>query len=100
MNEHLRGRDGYRFIERDGTGKELVPYRGQERAARDGATVRLTIDMGLQAIVESELDAAVKQFKPKKATIILMRPQTGEVLDTGTQVTVSWDKTQTVPVEP
>lgn len=80
LEEYLRGHDGYRYIERDRTGRELVPYRGQERAPRDGHQVRLTIDMAIQQIVESELDAAVKQFRPKMATCILMRPQTGEIL--------------------
>jgi cell division protein FtsI (penicillin-binding protein 3)/stage V sporulation protein D (sporulation-specific penicillin-binding protein) len=42
--------------------------------------VRLTIDMNLQNIVETELDTACQQFKPKKAIVILMRPQTGEIL--------------------
>lgn len=80
MNQYLEGHDGYRFIERDRTGKEIVPYRGQERAPRDGAKVRLTIDMGLQQIVENEIDAAMRQFKPKSATIILMNPKTGEIM--------------------
>ena len=31
-------------------------------------------------IVETEMDAAIAQFKPKKAIAILMRPKTGEVL--------------------
>lgn len=80
LDNYLKGHDGFRFIERDRTGRELVPYRGQERAARDGFHVRLTIDMGLQQIVESELEAACKQLKPKMAICILMRPQTGEIL--------------------
>jgi cell division protein FtsI (penicillin-binding protein 3) len=48
--------------------------------ARNGYQVHLTIDLNIQNIVENELDAAMKEFRPKKATIILMRPQTGEVL--------------------
>jgi cell division protein FtsI/penicillin-binding protein 2 len=80
MDQYLRGQDGYRFIERDRTGKEIVLYRGQERAPRNGYQVRLTIDLNLQNIVENELDAAMREFTPKKATIILMRPQTGEIL--------------------
>jgi cell division protein FtsI/penicillin-binding protein 2 len=47
---------------------------------RDGRTVVLTIDMSLQAIVESELDAALQQFKPKKATIIMMDPKSGDIM--------------------
>ena len=61
-------------------GQEIVPYRGQERAPRDGYQVHLTVDLGLQSIVEEEIDAAMKEYSPQKATIILMRPQTGEIL--------------------
>ncbi|MDQ3623304.1 MAG: penicillin-binding transpeptidase domain-containing protein, partial [Verrucomicrobiota bacterium] len=99
MSRYLEGSDGFRFIERDRTGKELVPYRGQERAPRDGATVRLTIDMGLQAIVESELEAAMKQFRPKKAIVILMRPQTGEILALANRPHYDLNQQHNVPAE-
>ena len=33
MEEYLHGQDGYRFIEHNRAGQEIVPYRGQERAA-------------------------------------------------------------------
>src|SRR5215217_7686991 len=80
MEEYLHGQDGYRFIEHNRAGQEIVPYRGQERAPRDGYQIHLTVDLGLQNIVENEIDAAVQQYSPQKATIILMRPQTGEIL--------------------
>jgi cell division protein FtsI/penicillin-binding protein 2 len=80
MEEYLHGQDGYRFIEHNRAGQEIVPYRGQERAPRDGYQIHLTIDLGLQNIVENEIDAAMAQYFPQKATIILMRPQTGEIL--------------------
>jgi len=80
MQDFLQGADGFRYIETDRTGKELVPYRGQESPAKDGCDVKLTVDLGLQNIVEFELDAACAEFKPKNATAIMMRPQTGEIL--------------------
>ena len=80
MDDYLRGHDGFRYTERDRTGKELVAYRGLERAPRDGCDVTLTIDLNIQNIVESELDAACAEYHPKKAIVILMRPQTGEIL--------------------
>jgi cell division protein FtsI (penicillin-binding protein 3)/stage V sporulation protein D (sporulation-specific penicillin-binding protein) len=80
MDEYLHGQDGYRFIEHNRAGQEIVLYRGQERAPRDGYQVHLTIDLNLQNIVENEIDAAVREYSPQKATIILMRPQTGEIL--------------------
>jgi len=80
MEEYLHGQDGFRFIEHNRAGQEIVPYRGQERPQRDGYQVHLTIDLSLQNIVENEIDAAMKEYSPQKATIILMRPQTGEIL--------------------
>lgn len=80
LDEYLRGHDGYRIIERDRTGRELVAFRGQERAPRSGHNVQLTVNMALQQIVEEELDLACRQFKPKMAVAILMRPKTGEIL--------------------
>ena len=80
METYLKGQPGFRFIERDRTGKELVPYRGQERPARDGCNVRLTVDMGLQSILETELDAAYKQYRPEVAIAIMMEPKSGRIL--------------------
>jgi cell division protein FtsI/penicillin-binding protein 2 len=80
MDEYLHGQDGYRYIEHNRAGQEIVLYRGQERAPRNGYQVQLTIDLNLQNIVENEIDAAMREYRPQKASIILMRPQTGEIL--------------------
>jgi cell division protein FtsI (penicillin-binding protein 3)/stage V sporulation protein D (sporulation-specific penicillin-binding protein) len=80
MEEYLHGQDGYRYIEHNRAGQEMVLYRGQERTPRNGYQVHLTVDLNLQNIVENEIDAAMREFTPQKATIILMRPQTGEIL--------------------
>jgi cell division protein FtsI/penicillin-binding protein 2 len=80
MEEYLHGQDGYRFIEHNRAGQEMVLYRGQERTPRNGYEVHLTVDLNLQNIVENEIDAAMREYTPQKATIILMRPQTGEIL--------------------
>src|SRR5205807_8713845 len=80
LDEYLHGQDGDRYIEHNREGKEIVLYRGQERAPRNGYQVHLTIDLNLQNIVEEEIDVAMRQYSPKKATIVLMRPQTGEIL--------------------
>src|SRR5437588_11061557 len=80
MEEYLHGQDGYRYIEHNCAGQEIVLYRGQERAPRNGYQVHLTVDLNLQNIVENEIDSAMREYTPQKATIILMRPQTGEIL--------------------
>ena len=80
MEEYLHGQDGYRYIEHNRAGQEIVLYRGQERTPRNGYQVHLTVDLNLQNIVENEIDAAMREFSPQKATIILLRPKTGEIL--------------------
>ena len=80
MDNWLAGLPGWRYFEKDGRGKELMNLTGEERAPRHGANVRLTVDLNLQQIVESELEAACKRLRPQKATVIMMRPETGEIL--------------------
>ncbi len=80
MNNRLEGHNGIRYVERDRTGRELVLYRGQDNPPEDGGAVRLTIDMSLQQIVETELDIAFKALKPKKATVVMMNPKTGDIM--------------------
>lgn len=80
MDQYLQGHDGYRYTERDRTGKEIVLYRGQERPAQDGYTVQSTVNLALQNLVENELRAAAAKYKPKGATIIMMEPRTGAIL--------------------
>jgi cell division protein FtsI (penicillin-binding protein 3)/stage V sporulation protein D (sporulation-specific penicillin-binding protein) len=80
MENYLRGIDGFRHIERDRTGREIMVYRGQEQAPRHGMNVQLTIDMGMQAILEAELDNAFRELKPDNATGVIVDPKTGEIL--------------------
>lgn len=80
LEKELSGQDGYRLIEHDRKGREIVVYRGQEQMATDGADIRLSIDMGLQAIVEKEVDDAYKKYHPESVSAVLVDPCTGEIL--------------------
>lgn len=80
FDAELSGQEGFRMIEHDRKGREIVVYRGQEQLPEEGADIRLTIDMGLQAIVEKEVDDAWKTYHPAGATAILADPMTGEIL--------------------
>lgn len=80
MEKHLAGEDGFRYTERDRRGREIVLYRGQEQAPQHGKNIRLTIDMGLQAILEEEIDATYRDLKPHTVNAIMVDPKTGEIL--------------------
>lgn len=78
--EYLAGRDGYKKEMRDLSGEVMPAHKGSIHAPINGNNVRLAIDMGIQAIVDEQLDAAVLEYDPVRATIIVMDPNTGDVL--------------------
>lgn len=80
FDRELSGQDGFRWIEHDRKGLEIVTYRGQEQLQENGSDIRLSIDMGLQAIVENEIDAAFRELHPVGVAAILVDPETGEIL--------------------
>ncbi len=80
MDDWLTGQDGSRSFEKDGRGREIVSSRGDERSPRNGSHVRLTLDLHLQQIVETELAAACKKLRPIKASVVMMDPKTGAIL--------------------
>jgi cell division protein FtsI/penicillin-binding protein 2 len=80
MEAFLAGRDGSREHFRDAHGLVVPGNSGSLKPPRAGLNVQLTIDMGIQAIVEEELDAGLAEYVAKKGAVILMDPKTGEIL--------------------
>ena len=80
MEDFLAGRDGWREHCRDTRGLVVPGNSSSLMPPRAGLNVQLTIDMGLQAIVEEELDAGLAEFESKLGAVVLMDPKTGEVL--------------------
>jgi cell division protein FtsI/penicillin-binding protein 2 len=80
MEEYLAGRDGWRQHRRDAHGLVVPGDSSSLLPPRAGLNVQLTIDMGLQAIVEEEMDAALSEFKAERAAVVLIDPHTGEIL--------------------
>ncbi|MES2921574.1 MAG: penicillin-binding protein 2 [Verrucomicrobiota bacterium] len=80
MDAFLAGRDGSREHFRDARGLVVPGNSGSLKPPRAGLNVKLTIDVGIQNIVEEELDAGLAEFESKKGAVILMDPKTGEIL--------------------
>lgn len=79
FNQKLTGVRGWRRTE-SAKGRELVAYRDQNVEPRDGMNVVLTIDSGVQNIVETELAEAMARHTPISVSCIVIRPRTGEVV--------------------
>lgn len=80
LEDQLRGIDGKRFAEVGGNKREIAAYRGEEVLPQDGNNVILTIDRGLQMIVEEALDNAVEKYSPERLMAVFIDPNTGEIL--------------------
>lgn len=80
MEPYLAGRDGYRILKRDPRGFLMAAHTGTLLPPKGGLDVQITLDMGVQAIVEEELDAAMVTYKAAKASVIIMDPNNGDIL--------------------
>ena len=80
MQAILAGRDGERVMKKDENGLVNLVEAAQVTPPKQGKHVKLTIDMGIQAIVEDELGMACDAYNAKKGSIIVVDPHTGDVL--------------------
>ena len=82
----FRHRPASASVERDAKKHDIaVPTRIHETPAIDGDNVTLTIKMAIQHVVEDQLDQIAQTYTPNAAYIIVMDPQTGEVLAMGSR---------------
>ena len=79
-DEALRGTPGFTVHQRDALGKEYPNFTYPVQASVDGQTVQLTIDLGLQEIVEDALDSAMERTRARKGSVVVVDPRTGEIL--------------------
>ncbi len=79
LNKALQGVVGWRSTE-VALNRELVPFRSQDVEAHPGRNVILTIDLGVQHILETELADAMVKHTPLSACGVVVRPRTGEIL--------------------
>ncbi len=79
-NTYLKGTDGYTISFSDVRGKEISVETTKYLAGTDGLNLELTIDVGLQSIIEEQLPIIMQEQKAKGVSITMMNPNTGEIL--------------------
>ena len=80
FDDVLRGKDGFRMVERNAMGEIISISEKQTRPSIPGDDIYLTIDKRYQAIVEEELKQSLKLNSGESASCIIMNPNTGEIL--------------------
>ncbi|MCL6637811.1 MAG: stage V sporulation protein D, partial [Alicyclobacillus sp.] len=76
----LRGANGYISLYAQANG-ERMPNTGEQFIPPvDGQDVELTLDVQIQQFAERELERAVAEYNPDRATAIVEDPKTGSIL--------------------
>lgn len=84
LNQKLKGIAGVERVLRDGK-RRMVKHIDNIRAPIPGKDIELTIDRRLQYLAYRELKAAVAQQNAKSGSVVLLNPETGEVLAVANQ---------------
>lgn len=79
-DKELSGINGRLLVEYDAAGREIPGSAHKYIEPQQGLSLVLTIDQTIQYIAERELDKIMQERHPKSASIIVMDPQTGEIL--------------------
>ncbi|MCB9894746.1 MAG: penicillin-binding protein 2 [Planctomycetes bacterium] len=80
LESYLAAKPGKRVIAVDALGHPIENIDDRIEAAQDGASVYLTINSGIQAIVEDELHSLVDMWEPETVSVIVMETNTGAIL--------------------
>ena len=82
--EQLKGTPGSRTFELDNSGNELTAFHGEQVDPRQGQSLRLSLDLNLQEIVENSLDEEgsepgeiyIPDLKAKRVMVVLLDAKT------------------------
>ncbi len=78
FDSRLRGEPGLRVLQYDGSQRR---YGAQViRPAVPGDDIVLDLDLRIQSLVHLELERAVRETRSQAGTVVLMRPDTGEIV--------------------
>ena len=80
LDKELRGADGYIIMQRDNQGRTRPSVDYPRVEPTNGNSLILTIDIDYQAIAEEELRKGVERNKADGGLVVMLDPETGEVL--------------------
>jgi len=79
----LRGKAGWSAQEYSPTRQSILIGTSSAVEAQNGADLYLTVDRGVQTILEEEIREGVKRYGAKSGSFVVVEPKTGKVLAMG-----------------
>lgn len=94
FNDVLRGVDGFVIMQKDGLGRKRPSVDYPREEAVNGHSIELTIDLQYQSIADEELKKGVARTQADAGLVVMMRPNTGEILAMANYPMVNLNKVQ------
>jgi len=76
----LSGQVGFSRSVIDGTGENLLTKKGWQKNEIDGQNLKITLNRQIQQLSEILLKNGVEKYQADSASLIIIRPSTGEIL--------------------
>lgn len=77
---YLRGEDGWLLVNRDARDQAYRPMNAPGKNPLDGNDIYLTIDSGIQSIVDFELEQALGKYGAVRGVAIVIDPANGDII--------------------
>ncbi|WP_225350752.1 penicillin-binding protein [Lacticaseibacillus camelliae] len=87
FNAQLAGTNGYQTAQVDNYGYRLPKAKVKTKPAKNGGTVKSTLDSSLQSYLETLLASVQTKYKQASVTGVVMNAKTGEILAAGQRPT-------------
>jgi cell division protein FtsI/penicillin-binding protein 2 len=94
FNDVLCGIDGYVIMQKDGLGRKRPSVDYPREEAVNGHSIELTIDLQYQSIADEELKKGIARTQADAGLVVMIRPQTGEILAMANYPQVNLNKVQ------
>ncbi len=79
-DDTLKGKDGFKYFQKDSKGNELPGSVIVDKEAVDGKDIYTTLDSNLQLRLEEVMDDVAEKATPDDITAMLMDAKTGDIL--------------------
>ncbi len=97
FDDMLKGKPGRIMVEHDAAGRNIPNPLNKYLPPEQGNSLVLALDENIQYFVERELDKVAAAYRPKLAVVIVMDPQTGEIMAMGNRPTFNSNNWADVP---
>lgn len=91
-DEELSGEDGYLKYQKDAYGYQIANTPTQEKKAKNGYDITLTIDSNIQMYLENAVNDLVREYKSEWVTITVADANTGAIVGSASNPTFDANK--------